>query len=53
MIEDSPPGVLAGVAAEMRVLGFAQGRDGDELADAGAEQVFHDMSELPLLLGLR
>lgn len=53
VIEDSPPGVLAGVAAEMRVLGFARGRDGDELADAGAEQVFHDMSELPLLLGLR
>lgn len=27
-------------------------RDGRELIDAGAERVFHDMSELPALLGL-
>ena len=53
VIEDSPPGVRAAVAAGMRVFGFAAGRDGSELSDAGAECVFHDMSKLPALLGLR
>ncbi len=52
VIEDSPPGVHAAVAARMRVLGFAAQRDGRDLSEAGAESVFHDMSELPALLGL-
>jgi len=51
VIEDAVPGVQAGRAAGMRVLGFAGGghcRPGHaaKLIDAGAERVFDDMSEL-------
>jgi HAD superfamily hydrolase (TIGR01509 family) len=53
VIEDSATGVLGAVAAGMRVLGYAEGREGDELLEAGSEAVFHDMAELPGLLGLR
>ena len=51
VIEDSPKGVAAGVAAGMRVFGFAAAEhvDAAELADAGAT-VFHDMRSLPGLL---
>lgn len=49
VIEDSPRGVEAGVAAGMRVLGFAARSDAATLAAAGAE-VFRDMRELPKLL---
>lgn len=57
VIEDSPLGVTAAKAAGMAVLGFAppQGDaagDGADLAAAGAD-LFHDMAELPGLLGLR
>ncbi len=53
VIEDSPPGVEAGIAAGMRVLGYA----GDPLTDRAALKqagaiVFDDMRELPALLGL-
>ena len=52
VIEDSPYGVRAGVAAGMRVLGYGGGLvAADVLADAGAE-VFGHMSEVPALLGL-
>jgi beta-phosphoglucomutase-like phosphatase (HAD superfamily) len=53
VIEDSVPGVHAGIAAGMPVLAYA----GDPLSDraglisAGAS-IFHDMSELPKLLEL-
>jgi len=51
VVEDTPSGVLAAVAARMRVLGFAA--DSDELAlrDAGAE-IVHSLEEVPELLGL-
>lgn len=49
VVEDSVPGVEAGVAAGMRVLGFAPGGNGAELAACGAE-VFSAMAELPGLL---
>lgn len=49
VVEDSPRGVEAGVAAGMRVLGFAGRTDPDALEAAGAE-VFRDMRELPLRL---
>jgi HAD superfamily hydrolase (TIGR01509 family) len=49
VVEDSPRGVEAGVAAGMRVLGYAERTDAAVLASAGAE-VFHDMRELPRLL---
>jgi len=51
VVEDSPRGVEAGVAAGMRVLGFAARTDAAALEAAGAE-VFGDMLELPERLGL-
>jgi HAD superfamily hydrolase (TIGR01509 family) len=52
VVEDSPYGVRAGVAAGMRVLGYAGGLAGGAvLAEAGAE-VFGHMSEVPAMLGL-
>lgn len=53
VVEDSLPGVQAGVAAGMKVLGYA----GDPMTDAAALQtagahVFDDMSELPDLLSV-
>jgi len=51
VVEDSPAGVRAGVAAGMRVLGYAERTPADRLADAGAI-VFHDMDQLPGLLGI-
>lgn len=51
VIEDAVPGVQAGRAAGMHVIGFAGGghcRPGHagKLIDAGAERVFDDMTEL-------
>jgi HAD superfamily hydrolase (TIGR01509 family) len=51
VIEDSPSGVHAAVAAGMTVLGYAADEDGDALRAAGAV-TFRHMSELPALLGL-
>jgi len=50
VIEDSARGIRAGVAAGMTVLGYAAAGGAQELAAAGA-RVFHDMRELPELLG--
>ena len=52
VIEDSPSGVAAGVAAGMDVLGYAADSDADRLAAAGAE-VFREMGEVPELLRRR
>jgi HAD superfamily hydrolase (TIGR01509 family) len=51
VVEDSTPGVVAGRAAGMRVLGYAAGdaASASELAHAGAE-VFDDMRALPGLV---
>lgn len=49
VVEDSLPGVLAARAAGMRVLGYAERSDADELRRAGAV-VFDDMARLPRLL---
>ena len=51
VIEDSPTGVIAGVAAGMTVIGLCAGghvRDGhaQTLADAGAHQVFDSYADL-------
>lgn len=51
VIEDSPTGVIAGVAAGMTVIGLCAGghiRDGhaQKLADAGAHQVFDTYADL-------
>ncbi|MFV1966659.1 MAG: HAD family hydrolase [Pirellulaceae bacterium] len=55
VIEDSRPGVLAGVAAGMHVLGFTGashcGPDRTAtLREAGANQVFESMHQLPAIL---
>lgn len=49
VIEDSPSGVRAAVAAGMRVFGYAADEDQERLAEAGAE-VFFEMSEVPRLM---
>jgi HAD superfamily hydrolase (TIGR01509 family) len=51
VIEDSVPGVRAGLAAGCRVLGFAHETPASVLAALGAEP-FSAMSELPGLLGI-
>jgi HAD superfamily hydrolase (TIGR01509 family) len=50
VIEDSPTGVRAAVAAGMRVLGYAADEDAGALEHAGAEGTFQVMGELPGLL---
>ncbi len=52
VIEDSPTGARAAAAAGIRCYGFAPHGDGTALAAEGA-QVFHRMTDLPGLLGLR
>jgi beta-phosphoglucomutase-like phosphatase (HAD superfamily) len=49
VVEDSPAGVAAGVAAGMTVLGYAAASDAQTLQAAGA-RTFEDMRELPGLL---
>jgi beta-phosphoglucomutase-like phosphatase (HAD superfamily) len=49
VIEDSAPGVEAGVSAGMNVFGYAWHGDDGALRSAGAH-IFHRMSELPALL---
>ena len=52
VIEDSPTGVRAGVAAGMRVFGYGADSGEDALAEAGAHVTFSDMTRLPGLLSL-
>ena len=51
VVEDSPSGVTAGVAAGMRVLGYTVDSDEEALRAAGAE-LLRSMSDLPGALGL-
>ena len=51
VIEDSPSGARAGVAAGMVCLGFARETDPKRLEPI-CDQLFFDMAELPGLLGL-
>ncbi len=46
VIEDSPPGVEAGVAAGMVVFGFAERMKEDRLIEAGAHHIFKHMGNL-------
>ena len=53
VVEDSPAGVQAGVAAGMRVLGYAPtDSDAAALTAQGAEP-FDDMAQLRIVLGVR
>jgi HAD superfamily hydrolase (TIGR01509 family) len=53
VVEDSPAGVQAGVAAGMRVFGYvADDADASALTSQGAEP-FQDMAKLPITLGVR
>lgn len=51
VVEDTPSGVTAAVAAGMRAIGYAADSDERALRDAGAE-IVHSMEELPGLLEL-
>jgi len=51
VIEDSPTGTTAGVAAGMTVFGYAALNSADELRAAGAKTIFTDMRDLPELIG--
>ncbi len=51
VVEDSPSGVRAAVAASMRVFGYAADSDPVALEQAGAELI-HSLTELPLRFGL-
>ncbi|HET6806713.1 MAG TPA: HAD family hydrolase [Frateuria sp.] len=53
VVEDSPAGVLAGLAAGMTVLGFAARTPPARLHEAGAHQVFSAMSRFPHLAGMQ
>ena len=50
VIEDSPTGATAGVAAGMTVFGYAAETDADKLRDVGCAAVFTEMSALVGLL---
>ena len=50
VIEDTPTGVRAGVAAGMTVFGYAERTDARALMRAGALGTFADMRDLPALL---
>jgi len=50
VIEDTPTGVTAGVAAGMRVYGYCAHTPANRLIEAGAHQTFDHMSKLPTLL---
>ena len=51
VVEDTPTGVAAAVAAGMTVLGYAALTPAHRLRDAGAHRVFDRMTELPQLVG--
>lgn len=51
VVEDTPSGVSAAVAASMRAIGYAADSDEAALRRAGAE-IIQSLEELPVLLGL-
>jgi len=50
VVEDTPTGVAAGVAAGMRVFGYSALTPSQRLIEAGAHQTFSTMALLPELL---
>ena len=51
MVEDSVPGVLAGRAAGMRVLGYTGGLSTEAALQAAGAIPFADMRRVPELIG--
>lgn len=51
VVEDSPSGIVAARAAQMRVVGYAP-QDGVELLRAGADELVRSLDQLPTRLGL-
>jgi HAD superfamily hydrolase (TIGR01509 family) len=51
VVEDTPTGVTAGVAAGMLVFGYAALTPSERLIAAGAHRIFADMTVLPWLIG--
>jgi beta-phosphoglucomutase-like phosphatase (HAD superfamily) len=51
VIEDTPSGVMAAVAAGMRAIGYAADSDEHALRNAGAE-IIRSLDKLPEFLGL-
>ena len=52
VVEDTPSGVTAAVAANMRAVGYAADSDERVLRDVGATVILHSLDELPQLLCL-
>jgi HAD superfamily hydrolase (TIGR01509 family) len=52
VVEDTPSGVTAAVAAGMRSMGYAADSDEQALRDAGATEILRSLDELPRVLGL-
>jgi HAD superfamily hydrolase (TIGR01509 family) len=50
VIEDTPTGVAAGVAAGMKVYGYCALMPAQRLIEAGAHRTFTDMRELPAMI---
>lgn len=50
VVEDTPPGAQAGVAAGMTVFGFCAHTPADKLKAAGAHRTFDDLRALPQML---
>lgn len=50
VVEDTPIGVRAGIAAGMHVFGFSANTPQHRLEQAGAHAIFSEMSQLPSLL---
>lgn len=50
VVEDTPSGVTAAVAANMRVLGYAADSEERALRDAGARGILRSLDELARLL---
>ena len=50
VVEDTPSGVSAAVAANMRVFGYAADSDEQALRDAGATKILRSLDELPQII---
>jgi HAD superfamily hydrolase (TIGR01509 family) len=52
VVEDTPSGIKAAVAADMRAIGYARDTPGERLKNAGAGATMKSLEELPEILGL-